>query len=48
MIVKDVFDLMIALKKFRIKTKVPNYFAFIHTIQVDEKDEEKRKTLLIT
>jgi hypothetical protein len=48
LIVKDIFDLMIALKKFRIKTKVPKYFEFIQTSQSDEKAEETRKILLMT
>ncbi len=39
---------MIALKKIRIKVKMHRYHAFTHAVQSDEKNEEKRKKLLIT
>lgn len=47
-IVIDLFDLMLALKKMRIKVKIQKYYSFTQTPQEEEKNEEKRKSLIIT
>jgi hypothetical protein len=38
----DLFDLMLTLKKMRIKVKIQKYFLFVQTNQDDEKDEDRR------